>query len=465
MCSYVIFSLLHPFSTHLSLPMMVTVLFIINHNYNSRYPRDSISEIDIPFFIINTIILVPFLVIKILLLSFYIEDISPLATFIDPLVLQIIWIMISLPVFVRYGTIFITLYCGIFLFTAILFCFTFPGYISGRHVFPYYYIANEDLNRMYKEIDFQRNEYEEIDAYNYPNFIKNKEITEKTPLLEDYCRICFNILDVKKMSIVRLDCNHAFHSLCLESWLFQKDKCCASCNGKIIFHNMQYKPPKPHNQKESKSWITRLHYYPIIFSIKIFHFYSATVVNSWFRPNLRVLFIAYYIFSNLIEWICLPFISGFTTNRFICVLSNILILAILFQIFIQTFTMFDTDLFGNYKAEYADFWKDENLKRQMTTDIIMIVLIFQILYLFIFGIIGLSFYLILPGITAFSIVDYIFLGVIAYKMLIDILYAMAVLHILCLVVNLIYEILVVFPITFVYMAIHCKGITDVWLRI
>ena len=88
----------------------------------------------------------------------------------------------------RYGTIFITLYCGIFLFVAIVFCFIFPVYISGRPVLTYYYITNEDLDRMYKEIDPKRKEYEEIDAYNFDSFITSKESTEKSPLLEDYCQ-------------------------------------------------------------------------------------------------------------------------------------------------------------------------------------------------------------------------------------------------------------------------------------
>ena len=133
-CSYVVFSLLHPFSTHLSLPMMITVIFILNHNYNHPQ-KESLKEIDVLFFIMNSVCFVPFLVIKILLLSFYSEDISQLATFIDPLILQIIWIMISVPLFVRYGTILIALYWGIFLFISILFCFTFPGYISGPCIY------------------------------------------------------------------------------------------------------------------------------------------------------------------------------------------------------------------------------------------------------------------------------------------------------------------------------------------
>ena len=118
----------------LSLPMMITVIFILNHNYNHPQ-KESLKEIDVLFFIMNSVCFVPFLVIKILLLSFYSEDISQLATFIDPLILQIIWIMISVPLFVRYGTILIALYWGIFLFISILFCFTFPGYISGPCIY------------------------------------------------------------------------------------------------------------------------------------------------------------------------------------------------------------------------------------------------------------------------------------------------------------------------------------------
>ena len=148
---------------------------------------------------------------------------------------------------------------------------------------------------MYKEIDPQRKEYEEIDTYNFDSFITSKESTEKIPLLEDYCRICSSILEAKKMRTVNLDCSHVFHSLCLEQWIFHSNNSCPSCSKQIIYHNTKYKPPKPRVQKESKSWITSLHYYPIIISIKVFQFCGFTVIKSCSNSIKKLLQYIYFI--------------------------------------------------------------------------------------------------------------------------------------------------------------------------
>ena len=73
--------------------------------------------------------------------------------------------------------------------------------------------------------------------------------------------------------------------------------------------------------------------------------------------------ILWYI-TNLIGCACLPIVSGLTENRFICVLSNSLILAILFQTLMQYSALI---ALRNYRSsrevKFADSWKDSNLAK------------------------------------------------------------------------------------------------------
>ena len=66
--------------------------------------------------------------------------------------------------------------------------------------------------------------------------------------------------------------------------------------------------------------------------------------------------------------------------------------------------------------------------------------------MFIFGLIGTSLYLIIEeGRESFTIIDYIFLVVICYKAFMDIVSQLAVVHILCFVFGIIYDLMIMFP--------------------
>ena len=450
-----------------SISMMVTIISFVLSNYNNPLARAYFKYIDDPYFYLNIFIYLPILLIKPLLLYFYTQEIIRSLTFIpmNPVLLLIIWIIISLPLFLEYGTMFAVLYWTLFPLIVLLLTLSSPGYVIGRGTFSYYYITNEDLTKMYDGIYRERMKYEEIEEYNISSFLNSQNIPQMSEITTGNCKICLNSLNIGTKPI-KLECNHIFHPECLKIWLSHKAKYCPSCGFKLIYHNRSYTPPKPRVKLDTKSWVSKLHYYPIVLSIKLHKLCTCSDPTKRVIYSHRKLIFQSYLMVNLIECICLPFISVFTQNKNISVLSNSLILAYLSEIIMYYFGILGGgQIFCKITPNYRDFWTDSNLEIMSTNDIISVNLMFQMFTLFIFALIALSFYLLITHLHLFSFVDYIFIGLISSKAFLDTITQLAPFQIMCLLFDIMYDLLVVFPITLLYMARQSKGISDLWLRI
>ena len=62
--------------------------------------------------------------------------------------------------------------------------------------------------------------------------IPMRKITSNDDLLLDECSICLEKYNLKE-KIVQLECNHAFHKKCIETWL-NKNNSCPQCRENII---------------------------------------------------------------------------------------------------------------------------------------------------------------------------------------------------------------------------------------
>ena len=442
---------------------MVSVgIFTIDNNIYKE-GRLKIRDVDLPFFLLNIIWNIPILLIKTILIVSYHEDISQVVAPLEyPLLFPALWALISIPLFVRYGTIFTACYCLLSILIAIFASLLSPAYFFRRRPFSCYWVTWIELNKMYIAKDRERKEYEIIEDYNILSFLKDQEIFHNYEINQEFCKICSEKLNVGTTNIIKLDCGHLIHSLCFELWILERDKLCPICRKSIQYHNTSY---KPFICNQNKSWVTKLHYYPIVFSLKINKFFSFSDSNfPILLSHRKLIFLIYYI-SNLIGIICLPFINRFTQNRFIYILTNSLFSVILVQILLHYVTFLENRKFVFYYLDSKHFTTDKNLNTFATNKILVSNRIFQLLYLFIFGLIGLSFYLIIPNMDSLSEIDYMFLIVISHKLFIDCLYQLAILNILCLLLNIIYDAFIVFPVTLIYMAIHRRGISSVWLRI
>ena len=438
------------------IPLIIIVVFFLEVNYYHQ-PR-TVENIDIPFFIINTMFHIPIIIIKLLLIFIYIPDISHS--------LGILWLLISLPILVRHGVIFIAIYWSLIPLIKVIIFLVFPKYnFRQRTLLSYYRMTYADLKPIYKISVLRRQKiYENTIA----NFLRRNElhgnnevdmmyISQDVNRKGNYCNICLEILKVHKMQIVNLNCGHIFHSSCIQLWLLLNHFECLKCQKSINYDQ----------EKESKTWISKFHYHQIVISLKIMKYCflgnSNSILYSYRNPILY-----FYLITSFIACIPLPFISYFTQNKFTFVLANSLILLILLKIMIHSFATILTiaPVFHDRNHfHFNDYWKEENQKNLTTKDHLIFNISYRGFLIVEFVLIGLAFYLIPTDATQLYIFDYIFLIAAGYLAFIDIVAQLALLQIISLLLNVLYDVLVVFPVVLVYMLHQRKNISELWLRI
>ena len=332
--------LFHLFSISIMMILFSLVLWCYDYsiiNEPERFLNDNARS----FFIVNTLIHLPILLIKAALIYFYSEDIGELvhsASNLSILEFQLIWISVSVPLFVFYGTTFVLLYWTIFPLIPILFLLLSPGYILDREIsLTYYYFTDNVLDTMYRRVAGRKSR-EDIDNQIIEDYLTCHEITQ-TQFLTGKCQICSTTLNINKMSIIRLDCKHIYHLSCIQLWIAQKGKWCPCCSTCINCH-----PSEP-TTTEIKSWVIKMHYFPAVLSLMLHEkcLLGLNANSSVFSSWKSTFYFYFYFILNIIGCLCLPFISIFSQIRYISVISNCLIFAILFKLIISALAVQDLD--------------------------------------------------------------------------------------------------------------------------
>ena len=357
-------------------------------------------------FFINIFFSVPFIVIKIFLLSMYIPDISTdiLPSPLTPLSFLIIWALISLPFIIKYQVIFGLFYWVTFSFVLILLCLTFPGFWFRRR-YPFYVLDRQKLDEMMDNVG---------DNLLQKFLIKNKisdDEEDKLAMMKkpSKCNICSCEL-MTDLFTVKLTCNHKFHSACIERLFAQKfQHWCPTCNKNIHLYPI-FNDNNISEADKQKSLLTKLHYYLLLLSNRPLKYYPIIYIakKSLDSSSLKVImFILLMLFS------CAPILLAlnamFTDNQSICVLSNSFVLFIIFQYI----------AYSNLNLEFSMTKEDLNLiwtdhKMQSYETYVCINFLYQFSLFWNLYLLALSSYIIIPNFETFTLSEYILFGFLIY---------------------------------------------------
>ena len=445
-------------------PMVYSAWDFTYFNYYTRprneYHREAVCYV----FFINIFFSVPFCVIKILLLSMYIPDISTeiLSSPLTPLSFLIIWALISFPFIIKYQVIFGLFYWVTFSFVLILLCLTFPGYWFRRR-YPFYVLTKERLLELMTNLGSESPEIIDdhgiIHEFLTKNTISDEEVGDIEGEKESpICYICRCELRTD-LYIVKLTCQHKFHSACLERLFAQKFPCkCPNCNKSIELNqrSLYISDTYISERDKQKSIVTKLHYYLLLFSHRPSKYYPMDYLTRR-SSDIRARTCKKYIILRTLELTILPFIAGFTDQQSICVLSNSFIFLIVFQV--STYLAMEDFL----TTEDLNFIWTDNKMIYCETDVCA-NLLYQFSLLWNVFMLILSLFIIISISDTFAISEYLFLGFLIYKGFLDVFFHCALVHVFCTLIAIIFDIFVVFPVTVHQMIVKKKPFYQVWLR-
>ena len=196
-------------------------------------------------FIICNIIIIPFFIIRLLIIFVYLPQCSDsyIPSGFTPLTFIIIWELTSVPMLFSLGLIPCLLNAIILIFTAIFIILLSPGFCSDKQ-FVYYHmnftLFGQFLAQMIVSISGEGSQ-----AIIIANYLERKcklqlnEIIMMTNnraeyIISEICVLCKLPIDIEN-NMIRLDCNHIFHAGCLEIYLNHNSlaSCCFICQGRI----------------------------------------------------------------------------------------------------------------------------------------------------------------------------------------------------------------------------------------
>ena len=440
---------------HLFYLIICALIFEITPVFTDLFQHDlrDIKEYYLTYFIFSIIICLPVIILKFSVIFIYIP-ISHSLIF-SPTIIQIILTLISIPLIIDLGLIYIAIYIISLCFIGTLMIFLFLGIFFGEGKLNYHQISSEEYSYMFNKLYID----EENLAFTRSSFLyfgylnKRKVILEKT---EDVrCLICLEALNSHEL-ITSLDCGHMFHEQCLElvhnihyflneCFVCQQryDVGADSMNdftGKNILHR-EY------------SWTTKLHYYMKAIPL---------IATSHALNSTKVWFSILNIGLNLAVIIGVLCVTGITNKQSIRVLSNSLITIIILQqmMFIARLNIrYDSKITLNH---FLIDWTDMNCRynqlqhleiqrlHEILTFVLYILLIWSYFYI---------------QFDQLPIIELIFLCFISFKIFMDIVVMFSPIQLLFLVATLLFDFLVVLPVTFFYMINKKKSFKQVYLLI
>ena len=271
---------------------------------------------------------------------------------------------------------------------------------------------------------------------------KNKIHTDELMEIEgegkiDICYICRCQLRTG-CYIVKLACNHKLHSECIERSFAQHfPHQCPNCNKFINFYSIFNLT----ETDEQKSSFTKLHYYLLLLPYRPSKYYPMNYLMK--KRSGPVIFLD--VFLSTLGIIILIFIAGFTDQQTICVLANSFIFLIVFKMLAY---LISRDYYVT-KEDLNFLWTDK--KMFMLETYVCANILYHFSLIWIIFMLTLSILIIISIFDTLAIPEYIFLGFLIYEGILDILFHCAPIHVFCTTVTIIYDIIVIFPITLYQM--------------
>ena len=277
-------------------------------------------------FIICNIIIIPFFIIRILIIFVYLPQCSDsyIPSGFTPLTFIIIWELTLVPMLFSLGLIPCLLNAIILIFTAIFIILLSPGFCYKKQ-FVYYHmnftLFGQFLAQMIVSISGEGSQ-----AIIVSNYLERKcklqlnEIIMMTNnraeyIISEICVLCKLPIDIEN-NMIRLDCNHIFHAGCLEIYLNHIDSRCLICEAYI---DLTQERSIDINSRP----IIKFHYYLAMYSLLCY--------NCRMNNHHTKIYKSCPFFINIGILVILIIVAGLSNIQFIWIMISTLFMLILLQ--------------------------------------------------------------------------------------------------------------------------------------